>query len=509
MLAIFTSISEASTSKFTVKTTVGSFNGRISGTGSRPVLQYLGIPYAEPPTGQYRFQKPREKASMGEFDALSYGPACFTNDRRDARGWYSDLNLTFNEDCLSLNIFVPYRVSVLRSGKENVTKLPVMVWIHGGSFRSLSSSFYDPSAIVTGGNVIVVTVNYRLGVFGFFSTGDKNALGNYGLWDQHLALQWISKHISKFGGMSDSITIFGESAGAAAVGYQIISNCSRGLFHRAILQSGSPIAPWAINRNPRSLSFEFGNQLGCDMTHKKDGETLLICLRNASTRDIMKSAALLTVEHSQYGIIWVPTIDNDFVYMDPQHIMHDLNYLKDKSVYYDIDILIGVNNREGSVFNPHNNTILMLMKTPSIFKNIILSNIMDRTFSCHTKEALDLAADMYLTPARLNNRSMTTEELYKADGDLQISLPTIRFGLNHQLPGNKSTYLYYFDHYPTYNPLSRGITHGGDLPYVFNSFDLMKTFNLIPPCLLIPSEEKVLSREVILYWTNFAKTGYV
>ena len=139
----------------------------------------------------------------------------------------------------------------------------MMIWIHGGGFISGSAREYIPSELITENDVIVVVIQYRLGILGFLSSGDDVAPGNYGLWDQTLAIRWVKDNIRAFGGDPDSMTIFGESAGAASVGYQILSPASRGLFSRAILQSGTPLSGWALNPDPVKSFHYLANTTGC------------------------------------------------------------------------------------------------------------------------------------------------------------------------------------------------------------------------------------------------------
>ena len=139
----------------------------------------------------------------------------------------------------------------------------MMIWIHGGGFTQGSASEYIPSELITENDVIVVVIQYRLGILGFLTSGDDLSPGNYGLWDQTLAIRWVKDNIRAFGGDPDSLTIFGESAGAASVGYQILSPASRGLFSRAILQSGTPLSGWALNPDPVKSFYYLANKTGC------------------------------------------------------------------------------------------------------------------------------------------------------------------------------------------------------------------------------------------------------
>ncbi|XP_070550993.1 cocaine esterase-like [Ptychodera flava] len=197
---------------------------------NRTLHVFMGIPYAEPPVGDLRFRPPQPKAPwLGIYNATEVGFACI---QRKAANPFPEAQ---SEDCLYLNVYSPV---------TNSTNLPVMVWIHGGGFSRGSATndgMYDGTALAAIGDVIVVSLNYRLFALGFFSTGDEHAPGNYGLLDQLAALKWVQRNIAAFGGDADRVTVFGESAGAISVDYLLLSPMSDGLFHRAILQVSSPM----------------------------------------------------------------------------------------------------------------------------------------------------------------------------------------------------------------------------------------------------------------------------
>uniref|UniRef100_A0A5K3G0N8 Carboxylic ester hydrolase n=1 Tax=Mesocestoides corti TaxID=53468 RepID=A0A5K3G0N8_MESCO len=209
---------------------------------------YLGIPFAEKPVGNLRFAPPKEaNLWTGQFNATQRSNSCwqyifngFDLANPAARVWVNNTNMS--EDCLYLNVWVP------ANGTANGTLLPVMVWIFGGGFFSGTSTLdvYDGRFLAAKENVIVVSMQYRLGPFGFLYV-DKEVQGNMGLWDQQLALKWVQKHIVKFGGDPTKVTLFGESAGAASVTLQYLSNESRPLFQRMIIQSASALNRWALS----------------------------------------------------------------------------------------------------------------------------------------------------------------------------------------------------------------------------------------------------------------------
>jgi para-nitrobenzyl esterase len=207
--------------------TVRTESGQVSGTGT-DIAAYLGIPFAAPPVGALRWRPPQKAAAWSGVRACTaFGDDPLQGPRDEGRG------PRYSEDCLTLNIWTP--------GGD---KRPVMVWIYGGGFMVGSSSYpmYDGEALAQKG-VVVVTVNYRLGIFGFMAhpaltkESPNHASGNYGFLDQVAALKWVRENIAGFGGDPNNVTIFGESAGAVSVAAHLVSPLSKGLFHRAILQS--------------------------------------------------------------------------------------------------------------------------------------------------------------------------------------------------------------------------------------------------------------------------------
>ena len=196
------------------------------------IHRYLGIPYSRPPTGERRFKPPQPPISWdGTREANNFSPRC---QQYRSNYLFPELEevATFSEDCLYLNIYTP-------DNAISNDALAVMVWIHGGSLTNGGASQYYGEAMVLGSDIILVTINYRVGVFGFFTDGSEEATGNAGMLDQIMALKWVKENIRSFRGDPDRVTIFGESAGGWSVSAHMISPMSRGLFKRAIAQSGA------------------------------------------------------------------------------------------------------------------------------------------------------------------------------------------------------------------------------------------------------------------------------
>lgn len=255
---------------------------------------FKGIPYAEPPVGSLRFRNPVPHGGWsGVRDATEHGEHCPHN------GWFG-LDVGGDEDCLFLNVYTP-----------NLTgRRAVMVWIHGGSFASGSgdSWVYGPDHLVND-NVLVVTINYRLGVLGFLGTGDGAAQGNYGMKDMVEALRWVRNNIGAFGGDPNRVTVFGESAGGVAVHYLMLSQTTTLLFQRAISQSGTALAPWGFQPNPRQMAEKLGRQLGISFTSTQN---LIDQLRQQPFQRLVDAQAGWTdleVPRGFSAMDWVPCVE--------------------------------------------------------------------------------------------------------------------------------------------------------------------------------------------------------
>jgi len=232
---------------------VGTADGQVRGLARGPVNEYLGIPYAAPPVGQLRWQPPQPPADWrGVRAATRFAPHCPQVASTFGRA-------SSSENCLFLNVFAP----ATRRGSG----LPVMVWIHGGALVAGESDDYDPSALVAH-HVIVVTLNYRLGALGFLAhpaLADKpgGPSGDYGLMDQQAALRWVQRNIRAFGGNPANVTIFGESAGGQSVLLQLVSPTARGLFTRAIAESGGYALGQASLASAEAAGQAFAAKAGC------------------------------------------------------------------------------------------------------------------------------------------------------------------------------------------------------------------------------------------------------
>ncbi|XP_057332138.1 juvenile hormone esterase-like [Microplitis mediator] len=264
-----------------VRTNKGVVRGEILKTvgWKMEYASFKGIPYAKPPLGRRRFKPPEEMDPWIEIRTTKAEPPSCVQWDHDA-----SLRIYGSEDCLYLNVY-----------STDLDLRPVMVWIHFGAFMfgSLNSSYFGPDFLVEK-DVVVVTMNYRLGAFGFLSLNHKDAMGNAGLKDQVLALKWVQQNIINFGGDPDKVTIFGESAGGALVELHVLSKASRGLFRASIAMSGSPLNFWGFTtpQEAEYRAFRLGKSLGYE---GQDKDYLLEYLYQADAYEVAHQTNFLAL----------------------------------------------------------------------------------------------------------------------------------------------------------------------------------------------------------------------
>ena len=252
-------------------------NGRVTGMVAEGMREFLGIRYAAPPVGAMRWQPPQPvPESMATHTATSFGPHC-----AQPPSPYGVAST--NEDCLYLNVFAPDKPR-----PANAPKLPVMVWIHGGALVVGESDAYDPAKLVNTGELIFVSLNYRLGYFGYLATSGLDAEGhvaaNYGLQDQQFALDWVQRNIEGFGGDPNRVTVSGESAGGLSTLSNLVSPTGYGLFNRVIVQSGAYALALPTLTQAEAAGATVASGLGCDPADTA-------CLRHASVAQILMQEA--------------------------------------------------------------------------------------------------------------------------------------------------------------------------------------------------------------------------
>jgi para-nitrobenzyl esterase len=451
-----------------VRTEAGSVEGSTSTDGQ--VQIFKGIPYAAPPVGVLRWKEPQPAPTWsGVRKATEFGARCMQGNV------FGDMvfrDAAPSEDCLYLNVWTP------KASPDR--KLPVMLWIYGGGFQAGATSEprQDGEHLAHKG-VVVVSMNYRLGIFGFFSHPEltkespHHASGNYGLQDQAAALQWVRKNIAAFGGDPENVTIFGESAGSFSVSALMASPTSKALLHRAIGESGAffgrtlPAKPLAESEQD---GVKFAQSIGADTLEKLRGMTAQQTL-DAASKD--KNAF-------RFG----PNIDGYFFPESPSEI-----YAKGSEAH--VTLLAGWNHDEG---NYHT-----FFETDPPTKENYAKKV--------TQVFGEKSADV------LKAFPGETDEQVKSSADLLATANFIGYGtwkwIEMQVKtGDSAVYRYEFDQAPPLAPPaagapasteSRGAYHSAEIEFVFGMLDSKK--------LPWRPEDYELSEQIGSYWTNFAKTG--
>nr|XP_037278397.1 acetylcholinesterase-like [Rhipicephalus microplus] len=313
-----------------VTTRSGTVSGDTVEYLGKSVNVFLGIPYAEPPVGHLRLRKPLPiEPWPGTLNATKRPNQCPQNPF----GWPPMPGKSFNcsEDCLYLNIWAPKQVNA--AGLRDV-----MVWIHGGDFVLGSSSwdFYDGGMLAAYGDVVVVSMNYRLGRLGFLNAASEEAPGNQGLHDQNMALRWIKDNIVFFGGNKSAVTLFGQDAGAASIAMHMISPLSTGLFRRVILQSGGPF--WKL----RTSSMMEGH-VPLNTKSVKRARNCTTRTRKQIDDEFEKALADAVLRRGVEDVyhMYGPTFDNELLPLNP-HMAFSMG------LFNEADVLIGSNVNEGA-----------------------------------------------------------------------------------------------------------------------------------------------------------------
>ncbi|XP_003511206.1 liver carboxylesterase 1 isoform X1 [Cricetulus griseus] len=461
---------------------------------TQPVAIFLGVPFAKPPLGSLRFAPP-QSAEPWSFvkNATSYPPMCsqdpaagqmlsalFTNRKET-------IPLTFSEDCLYLNIYTPADLT-------KSSRLPVMVWIHGGGLVD-GASTYDGLPLSAHENVVVVTIQYRLGIWGFFSTQDEHSRGNWGHLDQVAALHWVQDNIANFGGDPGSVTIFGESAGGASVSVLVLSPLAKNLFHRAISQSSVILNPCLFGRDARPIAERVAALAGCKTT---TSAAMVHCLRQKTEDELleitkkMKFGALDFLGDPRESYPFLPTvIDGVVLPKTPEEILAEKSF---NTVPY----MVGINKQEFGwsmpmmIGFPLSEDKLDQKRTTSLlWQSYPILNI--------SESLIPAAIEKYLSGT--DNPIRKKDLLLDLMGDVMFGVPSVIVSRGHRDAG-APTYMYEFQYLPSFVSDMRPKTvkgdHGDDLFSVWGAPFLKEG----------ASEEEInLSKMVMKFWGNFARNG--
>lgn len=491
---------------------LGSLKGKTGEARNDAIFyQFLGVPFAAPPVGANRFRPPAPVEPWeGTKDATEDGRSCIQT------AYLVPDKIVGSEDCLYLNVFT--------KSLDSTAKKPVIVFLHGGAFIFGSGSIQKGDYLMEE-DIVVVSIQYRLGPFGFLTTADKTAPGNYGLHDQLAALRWIQKHIAQFGGDPNSVTISGMSAGGASVNYLMLSPQSEGLFHRAIAMSGSALCWWANIPHQEKTARKLGIAMRCPLTSTED---MVECLRTKPAKDIMIAQSSLYEWHhdkmeKEPMNIWSPRPDleakeNAILPIEPELAMK-------VGQIQPVPFLVGVTESEGlwravNYLTQDEVMVEFVKKFGDIAPHAL--GLVGQVNEGQMKPVLKKIRDFYLS-------AMTKEE------DLKKRLEKVVYGMNQMLgdtmfnypidrmvkmQGNKAyspvwMYQYNYKHNHSlafmdvanpgevFKPDLIGLdraTHGHEISMLFPAFE-----DMMGP---LSDEETVQSRKFVRFIAEFAKQGH-
>ncbi|MDT5250185.1 MAG: para-nitrobenzyl esterase [Mycobacterium sp.] len=424
---------------------------------------FAGIPYAAPPVGPLRWQPPMPAPSWpGVRDATKLGPRCIQDMSDLERGRGS------SEDCLRLNVWTP---------PPSNERRPVMVWIHGGGFINGSGGIYDSRRMTTRGDIIVVTLNYRLGALGFLahpSLGPPGVVGNYGLADQQAAMRWVRDNIASFGGDPEKVTIAGESAGGMSVCDHLVAPGSKGLFRAAIVESGPCQAQVPLPEAER-ISLDYAHDAGCG-----DPATAPQCLRALPADKLRNPVWYFRIGDDTLS---GPVTGTASLPVDPMAAFASGAAAK-------VPVLVGTNRDEFTLF-----VALQYLRSGKRYPAGEYPHLLSETFGGNAPAVADhYPLEHYGGSAALAYSAAVTDGVFSCVADR----------MSEQLAATNPVYSYEFNDPapPTPDPLRTlpfpvGASHSLELRYLFD-------VGGAPP--LNPAQQ-VLSDQMIDYWSNFVATG--
>ncbi|XP_055380262.1 acetylcholinesterase [Condylostylus longicornis] len=505
--------------RLVVQTSSGPVRGRSVTVQGREIHVYTGIPFAKPPVDGLRFRKPLPAEPWhGVLDATRLPNTCIQERYEYFPGFQGEEmwnpNTNISEDCLYLNVWAPAKAR-LRHGRgtaefhygkeehnQNSTGLPMLIWIYGGGFMSGSSTLdiYKAEILSAVGNVIVASMQYRVGAFGFLYLApelegyEEEAPGNMGLWDQALAIRWLKDNAKAFGGNPDMITLFGESAGGSSVNLHLLSPITRGIVKRGILQSGTLNAPWSHMSSERAL--EIGKALIKDCNCNSSLLTefpleVMACMRTVDAKTI--SVQQWNSYSGILGFPSAPTVDGAFMPSDP------ITMLKEADLH-GVDILVGSNKDEGTYFLLYDFIDYFDKDEATLLTRDKFIEIMNTIFNKVTEPEREAIIFQYTGWESGNDGFNNQYQVGQAVGDHFFICPTNEYAIGMAERGANVHY-YYFTHRTSTSLWGEwmGVLHGDEIEYIFGQ-PLNQSLQYI-------QRERDLSKRMVLAVSEFARTG--
>ena len=460
------------------QTLIATEQGFVRGLETQSVDKFLGIPYAAPPVGDLRWKPPQPHASWsGVLNATKFGSHCAQTAR------FVGVSSS-TEDCLFLNVYVPNDAgngqaqigSPAAQGSTDPPGRAVMVWIHGGDFTAGESDDFDASRLASIGGVIVVTINYRLGVFGFLAhpaltaESPNHASGNYGILDQQSALKWVQQNIRAFGGDPGSVTIFGQSAGGLSALANMASPRAAGLFHKAIVQSGAYELVLPSLATGESQGTAFAGNLGCN-------SQALRCLRSLTVEQVLANPIIVN-----------PLVDGFVLPLSLQIAAATGQFNRvpviNGSNHDEARFMIAMNELAGQAVTAAQYPAAVVAEFGPLAGPLVLAQYPLGAYVDADEALAAIVTDSsFACPARL------------ADQALSFYVPVFAYEFNDE---NAPEIFLPPVSYPY------GAAHESELQYFFPGEDL--THLPGPPPQLLAGQRE-LSEKMVRYWTQFAKNG--
>lgn len=447
--------------------------------GDNGVCAFKGVPYAAPPVDELRFKKPQPHAPWSEpLKADRFGEQCL----QFPMSLFPSDKIIGSEDCLYLNVY---------ASTADAAPKPVMVFIHGGGFVYGSGAVdtYDGTRLAGRGGVVVVTINYRLGSFGFMAhpalRDETGVSGNWGIHDQLAALRWVKTNIAAFGGDPENVTVFGESAGGMSVGVMLMSPIAGGLFRNAVVESGPLLLLNLTMEKADEQGLRAAAKLGC-----ADPATAADCLRKVDPQTFMgtiKPGFPLLQKPGGERYAAEPIIDGVLMTATPLQLLSSGNFNK-------ANVIVGSNRDEMSFL-----TLSRKIDTEQQLVDNLKENaaLLDEMMNLN----LDGGLERLLPAYPVSDYPAVKDAFNDLVGDIIFTCPTRMLADRLSAAGN-NVYLYQFSKAPDANgPFKTwGAFHGSELAFVFGNFEFMG--------IKFKSKENIeVSKKVMDYWSSFAKTG--